>query len=72
MTIGDAIAHQCHARGIALSELARRIGISRQALHNRLGRETISYASLKIFADALGCNVSDFFLILEESGHDAP
>ena len=48
-------------RGITQAELANRLGINRIALNRTLSNPNIKLSTIEKIANAVGCNVSDFF-----------
>lgn len=52
---------------ISESELARRLGISPQNLHNKMKRDNFTESDLREIANALNCNLKIQF-ILKETG----
>ena len=63
MTTSDIIREICDKQNISMSELARRIGQSRQNLYKKLLRETLTIDELKQIADALGVKFEQSFTI---------
>lgn len=56
------IKKTCKSHGVSLVSLAERLGVSRQTVHyycEQGDRNPVS--QLQRIADAIGCNVSDFF-----------
>lgn len=49
------------AEGYTMSEIARRIGLSRHAMFYRLNRESISVDTLEKVAKAMGISAASFF-----------
>ena len=63
MTTSDIIREICDKQNISMSELARRIGQSRQNLYKKLLRETLTIDELKQIADALCVKFEQSFTI---------
>ena len=63
MTTSDIIREICDKQNISMSELARRIGQSRQNLYKKLLRETLTIDELKQIADALGVKFEQSFTL---------
>ena len=63
MTTSDIIKQLCKSEKISMSELARRIGQSRQNLYKKLQRETLTAAEFQQIADAVGVEYSQMFLL---------
>lgn len=63
MTTSDIIRELCVKQNISMSELARRIGQSRQNLYKKLLRETLNIDELKQIADALGVKFEQSFTL---------
>ncbi len=64
------IKKTCKSHGVSLVSLAERLGVSRQTVHyycEQGDRNPVS--QLQRIADAIGCNVSDFF---EEEAQPTP
>ncbi len=51
----DQIKAACTKQGITMSELARRIGMSKQNFHGKLQKETFRDYELDKMAEILGC-----------------
>lgn len=49
------------SNGFSMAEIAKRAGITRQALFYRLSRERISIDTLDMIADAMGVSTAAFF-----------
>ena len=52
---------------ISVSELARRLGMSPQNLHNKMARDNFSESELQQIAEVLNCNL-DIFFTLRDTG----
>lgn len=63
MTSSDIIRTLCKAENISMSELARRIGQSRQNLYKKLQRDTLTSEEYQQIANALGVEYSQMFLL---------
>lgn len=63
MTTSDIIRELCGKQNISMSELARRIGQSRQNVYKKLLRETLTIDELKQIADALGVKFEQSFTL---------
>ena len=61
MTTSDLVKQLCEEQNISISELARRIGQSRQNFSKKLKRDTLTIEELKAIADALGVTVEQSF-----------
>lgn len=48
-------------RGITQAELAQRLGVHRVALNSTLNNPNIKLSTIEKIADAIGCDVSEFF-----------
>lgn len=67
MGIGESVKAIRQARGITQDELAKRIGVTRSQISNiEKGRRGTSLERLNEIAEALKCNVSDFYHTKEE------
>lgn len=62
MTTSGLVKQLCVECNITISELARRIGQSRQNLCKKLQRDTLNLAELKQIADALGVKFEQSFI----------
>ena len=63
MTISDLVKQLCEEQNISISELARRIGQSRQNFSKKLKRDTLTIEELKAIADALGVTFEQSFTL---------
>lgn len=64
------IKKACKAHGVSLVSLADRLGVSRQTVHYYCEQgDKNPVAQLQRIADAIGCNVSEFF---EEEQRSTP
>ena len=63
MNTSDAVKAACKAQGITLSELAKRLGQSRQNLYNKLRRNTLSGHDLRQIAVAIGVSFNQVFIL---------
>ena len=63
MSTSEMIREICRLQNISMSELARRIGQSRQNLYKKLLRETLTIEELKQIADALGVKFEQSFTL---------
>lgn len=63
MTTSDIIRELCRKQNISMSELARRIGQSRQNLYKKLRRDTLTIDELKQISDALGAKFEQSFTL---------
>ena len=63
MTVSDLIRRLCAENNISLSELARRIGQSRQNLYKKMQRNTLTNEELQQIADALGVKFEQSFIL---------
>lgn len=68
MKILDNVKYACGTRGITLTELAERMGIARNTLYISL-RADMRISTLQRVADAIGCDIADFFT---DAGNTAP
>lgn len=57
MSLHLKIKHEAKGKGITLSDLAERIGMSRQNLHYRSTTESMSYKQIKAVAKVLGIDI---------------
>lgn len=48
---------------ISEAELARRVGVSPQNLHNKLKRDNLTESDIRLIAEALDCSVSIVFTL---------
>ncbi len=72
-TLGKGGAYMAHSERIRIllvkrgniseSELARRLGISPQNLHNKMKRDNFTEKDLKEIATALDCSYTDTFTL---------
>lgn len=63
MNTSDLIRQLCEKQNISLSELARRIGQSRQNLYKKLLRDTLTLDEIKQISDALGVKFEQSFTL---------
>ena len=63
MTTADLVKRLCEEQNISISELARRIGQSRQNFAKKLKRDTRTVEKLKAIADALGVTFEQSFTL---------
>ena len=63
MTTSEVIKFLCQGQNISLSELARRIGQTRQNLSKKLARETLTVDEIKQIAGILGSNFEQIFTL---------
>ena len=63
MNTSEIIRKLCRDQKISLSELARRIGQSRQNLYKKLKRGTLTVRELQQIADTLGVLFSQSFIL---------
>lgn len=63
MTTSEIIKFLCQGQNISLSELARRIGQTRQNLSKKLVRETLTVDEIKQIAGILGSNFEQIFTL---------
>lgn len=63
MTTADLIKELCRILNVSISELARRIGQSRQNFSKKLKRDTLSLDELQAVADALGVTFEQSFTL---------
>ena len=63
MDTSNAVRAVCKAQGVSLSELASRLGQSRQNLYNKLRRNKLSGQELQLIADALGIDFCQRFIL---------
>lgn len=63
MTTSDIIRELCRKQNISISELARRIGQSRQNLYKKLRRDTLTIDELKQISDVLGVKFEQSFTL---------
>lgn len=63
MNTSDLIRQLCEKQNISLSELARRIGQSRQNLYKKLLRDTLTLEEIKQISDALGVKFEQSFTL---------
>ena len=63
MNTSDAVKAACKAQGISLSELAKRLGQSRQNLYNKLRRNSLSGQELQQIASAIGVSFNQAFIL---------
>ena len=58
-------------RGLTQNELAERLGINRVSLSRLLSdKNDMRISTIKKIADAIGCDVSEFFTPAETEGHN--
>ena len=63
MTTSDLVKKLCEEQNISISELARRIGQSRQNFSKKLKRDTLTIEELKAIADTLGVTFEQSFTL---------
>ena len=63
MTTSDLVKKLCEEQNISISELARRIGQSRQNFSKKLKRDTLTIDELKEIADALDVTFEQSFTL---------
>lgn len=63
MTTSDLVEKLCEEQNISISELARRVGQSRQNFSKKLKRDTLTIDELKAIADALGVTFEQSFTL---------
>lgn len=63
MTTSELIEELCKQQNINLSELARRIGQSRQNLSKKLKRDTLSLEEIRRISDALNVRFEQSFTL---------
>ncbi len=63
MTTADLVKELCRKLNVSISELARRIGQSRQNFSKKLKRDTLSLDELQTVADALGVTFEQSFTL---------
>ena len=63
MTTSDLVRKLCEEQNISISELARRIGQSRQNFSKELKRDTLTIDELKAIADVLGVTFEQSFTL---------
>lgn len=58
-------------RGLTQNELAERLGINRVSLSRLLSdKNDMRFSTIKKIADAIGCDVTEFFTQAETEGHN--
>lgn len=55
LTMGEKIKVLIDRRGVTITELARRLGTSRQNMTNKFARDDFSEKELKVIASKLDC-----------------
>jgi len=63
MDTSKAVKTACQMQGVSLSELAARLGQSRQNLYNKLRRNKLSGQELQQIAEALGISFQQAFIL---------
>lgn len=63
MTTSDLVKKLCEEQNVSISELARRIGQTRQNLYKKLKRDTLTIDELKAIADALDATFEQSFTL---------
>ena len=63
MTTADLVKELCRILNVSISELARRIGQSRQNFSKKLKRDTLSLDELQAVADVLGVTFEQSFTL---------
>ncbi len=63
MAIREQIKILCIKRGISLSELARRMGVTPQALSQKLIRGTVTIEELQHIAELVDCKYEGRFVL---------
>ena len=58
---GDVLGQYLEERGMSLSELARRVGVSRTAVHYWIDKGRFTTERLRTICAALGISESEFF-----------
>lgn len=67
MTVGEQIKILCVRSGISVSELARRLDKSNQALGQKIKRGTFTVDEMKELAEAVGCTYEGAFILPDGS-----
>ncbi|MBQ9036366.1 MAG: helix-turn-helix transcriptional regulator [Erysipelotrichaceae bacterium] len=67
MDTSKAVKAACKLQGVSLSELAARLGQSRQNLYNKLRRNKMSGQELQQIAEALGISFQQTFILSNET-----
>lgn len=63
--VSNNIKAQIKKRGYLMSDIANKMGISRQSLSNTINHPFRSNLKrLVIIAEAIGCNIDEFFLTM--------
>ncbi len=65
MTTSELVKKLCQQQGLSFSELARRIGQTRQNLYKKMKRETLTLEELKEIANAVGATFEQSFTLLD-------
>lgn len=63
MTTSELVKKICQEQNVSMSELARRIGQSRQNLYKKIRRDTLTTDELQQIADALGVKFEQSFIL---------
>ena len=63
MTTSDLVKKLCKEKNISLSELARRLGQSRQNFSKKLNRETLTLEELRQIAEVLDVKFEQSFIL---------
>lgn len=63
MTTSDLVKQLCKEKNISLSELARRLGQSRQNFSKKLNRETLTLEELRLIAEVLDVKFEQSFIL---------
>ena len=63
MTTSELIKQICAGQNVSISELARRIGQSRQNLNKKLQRGTLTSDEMQLIANALGVKFEQTFTL---------
>ena len=69
LSIGEKIKVMMDRRGITLTNLAERLGTTRQNLSNKLSRDNFSEKEIRAIAEALGCTY-EAKLIMTDTGEE--
>ncbi len=63
MTTADLVKKLCEEQNVSVSELARRIGQTRQNLYKKIKRDTLTVDELIAIADATGVTFEQSFTL---------
>lgn len=69
LTMGEKIKVVLNRRNMTLTQLAEKLGQSRQNMSNKINRDNFSEKELKEIANALGCTYQALF-VMNDTGEE--